>query len=165
MRSDFGKVSVEKDAAGTITAVVWQKADQDALDADIGYYKLVVRLKTPDKAFTTLLFPTHQTCRAMDGTTSVVDWAALPTDPVPDGGESEPAPALPIVPAHKPGWNKYVAAQAVSDLGVYFSDAQIVWKGSAAYSSNTTTAELIKGTPGVTALTTIAAGDTVWVRY
>src|SRR6476659_1391218 len=51
LRSDFGKVSVEKDAAGTITAVSWQKADGDALDADLAYYKLIIRLKVPDKLF------------------------------------------------------------------------------------------------------------------
>ena len=74
LRSDFGKVSVEKDAAGTITAVSWQKADADALDADLAYYKLVVRLKVPDQPFTTVFFPAHQTCRAADGTLSAVDW-------------------------------------------------------------------------------------------
>src|SRR6476659_810865 len=56
LRSDFGKVSIEKDTAGTITAVSWQKADADALDADLAYYKLVVRLKVPNKPFTTYFF-------------------------------------------------------------------------------------------------------------
>ena len=153
LRSDFGKVSVEKDAAGTITAVSWQKADADALDADLAYYKLVVRLKVPDQPFTTLFFPAQQTCRAADGTMSTVDWKMLPTDPVVDGGTDEPAPALVVLPARKPGWNKFVVAQAVPDVAALFGDAQIVWKGSAAYSANPATAELIAATPGVTALT------------
>jgi uncharacterized protein YcnI len=106
VRSDFGKVSVEKDAAGTITAAVWQKADADALDADIAYYKLVLRLKVPNQPFTTIFFKAHQTCRAADGTLSTTDWVMLPTDPVVDGGTDEPAPSLTIVPARLSGWNK-----------------------------------------------------------
>ena len=166
LRSDFGKVSVEKDTAGAITAVSWQKADADALDADIAYYKLVIRLKVPNKPFTTYYFPSQQTCRAMDGTLSTVAWSMFPTDPVIDGGAvDEPAPALVVLPARRPGWNKFVVAAAVSDLPTLFGDAQIVWKGTAAYSANPTTAELIGSTPGVTALTALAANDEIWVKY
>jgi uncharacterized protein YcnI len=165
MRSDFGKVSVEKDAAGTITAVSWQKADADALDADLAYYKLVIRLKVPNKPFTTYFFKSQQTCRAMDGTTSTVGWTMLPTDPVVDGGADEPAPALLVLPARSPGWNKYTVAQAVPDVAAIFADAQIVWKGTAAFSANPTTASLIGSTPGVTALTSLAANDEIWVKY
>jgi uncharacterized protein YcnI len=166
LRSDFGKVSIEKDAAGTITAVSWQKADADALDADIAYYKLVVRLKVPNKPFTTSFFKAHQTCRAMDGTLSTVDWTMLPDDPDADGGVAdEPAPPLVVLPVRQPGWNKYVVAQPVPDVAAIFGDAQIVWKGTAAYSANAATAELIAATPGVSALTALGAGDEIWVRY
>jgi periplasmic copper chaperone A len=165
LRSDFGKVSVEKDAAGTIVAVSWQKADADALEADLAYYKLVIRLKVPDQPFKTIFFPALQTCRAADTTTSTVDWKMLPTDPIVDGGTDEPAPALVILPARRPGWNKYVVAQAVPDVATVFGDAQIVWKGTAAYSANPTTTELIASTPGVTALTALAANDEIWVKY
>ena len=48
-----------------------------------------------------------------------------------------------------PGWNKYVVAQAVPDVAAIFGDAQIVWKGTAAYSANPATAALIAATPGV----------------
>ena len=89
-RSDFGKVSVEKDATGAITAAVWQKNDADALDADIAYYKLVVRLKVPNQPFATIFFPAHQTCRAADGTLSTTEWVTRPTDPIVDGGTDEP---------------------------------------------------------------------------
>src|SRR3954471_23115799 len=75
LRSDFGTVSVEKDAAGTITTVSWQKPDADALDADIAYHNLVIRFKFPKKPFTTYFFKAHQPCRAIDGTLSTVDWA------------------------------------------------------------------------------------------
>jgi len=165
LRSDFGKPSVEKDAAGIVTAVVWQKPDADALDADIAYYKLVVRMRVPDAPFTTLYFPTQQTCRAPDGTLSTVGWSMLPTDPVVDGGADEPAPALRIVPVRRPGWNRYVVTQTMTDLSVFFADAQIAWKGASAYSANPITAVLIAGTPGVTPLTSLAANDEVWVKY
>jgi hypothetical protein len=50
-------------------------------------------------------------------------------------------------------------------LKAFFGDAQIVWKGTAAFSANPTTAGLIAGTSGVTALTSIAAGDVIWVKH
>lgn len=165
VRSDFGRVSVEKDAGGTITAVSWQKADADALEADIAYYKLVVRMKLPDQPWKTLYFPTHQTCRSAAGALSVVDWVGLPTATPADGGEDEPAPALAVLPARKPGWNKFVVSQAVTDLAATFGDAQIVWKGAAAYSANPATVDLIKATSGVTQLDALAANDEIWVRY
>ncbi len=164
-RSDFGAISVEKDATGAITAAVWQKADADALDADIAYYKLVIRLKVPNQPFTTVFFPARQTCRAADGTLSTTDWIALPTDPVVDGGAGEPAPALTILPARAPGWNSFTVPAAVADLSVLFSDALIVWKGAAAYSANPSTQMQISATSGVTPLSSLAAGDQIWVRY
>jgi uncharacterized protein YcnI len=166
MPSDFGKVRIEKDDAGTITAVVWERAASELFDADIAYYRLTIRLKVPNQPFTTLFFPTHQVCRASDGTMSTAEWIGLPTDPLVDGGlANEAAPALPVVPARFSGWNRLTVAQAVPDLSAYFSDALIVWKGTAAYSINPTTRELIAATAGVTPLTTLAAGDEIWVRY
>ncbi|MES1172243.1 MAG: DUF1775 domain-containing protein [Bacteroidota bacterium] len=166
VRSDFGKTTVEKDAAGLVTAVVWQKADADALDADTNYYKLVLRLKVPDQPFTSLYFPAHQTCRAATGTLSVVDWVGLPTaTPVDGAAAEEPAPALLILPARRAGWNKFTVPAAVADLSVPFADALIVWKGSAAYSSNPATADQIKATSAVSTLTSLAAGDQIWVKY
>jgi hypothetical protein len=94
-----------------------------------------------------------------------VDWAALPTDPTPATGESTPAPSLSIVPARVPGWNKVVVPVGVPALTVFFADAQIVWKGAAAYSPNPATTELIAATPGVTPLSALTANDTVWVKY
>ncbi|HVT08659.1 MAG TPA: DUF1775 domain-containing protein [Polyangia bacterium] len=165
MRSDFGTVSVEKDATGAITAAVWQKADADVLDADIAYYKLVIRLKVPNQPFTTVFFPAHQTCRAADGTVSTTDWVALPTDPATDGGAGEPAPALTVLPPRAPGWNTFTVPAAIPDLGVFFSDALIVWKGTAAYSANMATQAQIAATAGVTPLSSLAAGDQISVRY
>ena len=166
MRSDFGKFSVQKDTAGIITSVTWQKPDAEMLDEDLGYYKLVLRIRVPNQPFTTVYLPAQQTCRAMDGTMTVVNWSMLPTDPVVDGGASdEPAPELRIVPPRQPGWNKFVVPHAITNLSTYFGDARIVWKGTAAYSPSATTTELISATPGVTALSSLAASDEIWVKY
>jgi uncharacterized protein YcnI len=162
--SDFGKATVEKDAAGNVIAVNWTKAAADLLDSDTNYYKLVLRLKVPNAPFTTIFFPAHQTCMATDGGTTVVDWVGTMPAP-PDGGGPEPAPALKIVPARRAGWNKLTVPAAVSDLSGFFGDALIVWKGTAAYSSNPATADLIMKTSGVTALGALAANDEVWVKY
>jgi uncharacterized protein YcnI len=162
--SDFGKVTVEKDTAGIVTAVTWTKPDSELADGDPNYYKLTLRLKVPNAPFTTVFFPTHQTCKGTDGGTAVSDWIA--TMPSPDGGGPEPAPALRILPARVAGWNKFTVPIAISDLGGFFKDALIVWKGNAsAYSSNPATAELITKTAGVTALTSLAANDEIWVKY
>ncbi len=164
LRSDFGKATVEKNAAGDVIAVIWQKPDAELLDSDFGYYKLVVRMKLPNQPFTTLFFPTHQTCKASNGTMTTVHWVA--TTESHGGGETEePAPALKILPARKAGWNKFTVPSDMADLSAYFSDALIVWKDSAAYSSNAATAELAKSTSGVTELTELKANDEIWVRY
>jgi hypothetical protein len=48
--SDFGKLSVETDATGATTAVVWQRTPQETMDTDIAYYELSIRAKLPDAA-------------------------------------------------------------------------------------------------------------------
>jgi hypothetical protein len=58
------------------------------------------------------------------------------------------------------------AGVAVGDFGAYFGDAQIVWKGTAAFSPNASVAELIPGTAGATTLAAdLAVGDEIWVKY
>jgi hypothetical protein len=93
-----------------------------------------------------------------------VDWSDLPTTP--DNQKTgNPAAAVALVPARSPGWNKITVPSAISDLSTAFKDAQIVWKGNAAYSANPNTAAQIATTSGVTALSSLAAGDEVWVKY
>ena len=159
--SDFGQVDVETDAAGTVVAVTWTKAEGSVLDADTQYYKLLLRLKAPDQPFTTLYFPARQTCRTADGAETVVDWVGI------DQTDStvEPAPALRVLPARFPGWNKFTVATPVDDLKSFFSDAQIVWSGSKAYSVNPTTVELIGATAGASLLSSLSTGDQIWVKY
>lgn len=161
MRSDFGTPTVEKDTAGNVTSVTWQKPDAEALDADVAFYKLTIRLRVPDQPLSTIYFSAHQTCRAADGTLSTVDWVEPPGSTT-----GEPAAALKLVPARMPGWNKVSIPAAITDLGVFFKDALIVWKGTAsAYSANPNIASLIASTASVTPLTALSAGDEVWVKY
>jgi periplasmic copper chaperone A len=160
----FGEAELKADAAGVITSVVWTKST--VRPADDQYYQLQLRIKVPDAPFTTLYFPTKQSCRTADGKESTVDWAALPVagaDPSDEEGPP-PAPALVILPTRVPGWNKYTVKNELKDLTV-FNDAQIIWAGDAAYSGNAATADLIKAEEGVEPLTTIKAGAEIWVKY
>jgi uncharacterized protein YcnI len=159
--SDFGRISVEKDATGAITSVTWTRPTQESYASDFVYYELALRARLPDAPLTTVYFPTHQYCMGPDGGVVVNDW--IGTDPT--NIAVDLAPAVRVVPSRRAGWNKYTVPAAVAEVGTYFSDALIVWKGNAAYSANPNTTELIKTTAGVTALTSLAAGDEVWVKY
>jgi uncharacterized protein YcnI len=160
--SDFGQVDVETDATGAVVSVTWTKPDANVLDADTQYYKLLVRLKPPDQPFTKVYLPAHQTCRASDGTETVVDWVGI--DEAADS-TIEPAPTLYVLPGRFPGWNKFTVGSAVDDLKGFFADAQIVWSGNRAFSVNPTTTELIAGTSGTSALTSLGQGELIWVKY
>jgi periplasmic copper chaperone A len=48
---------------------------------------------------------------------------------------------------------------------VFFRDAQIVWKGKAAYSANETTKAQIAAETDVAELPSLKTGDEIWVRY
>ncbi len=165
MPSTFGNAVVTADDTGIVTSVKWTKAAAVSPQDD-QYYQLAIRIGVPKTPFTTLLFPTKQTCRKGDGTESVVDWKATPEEvaAAKEGEEPEPAPALVILPVRAGGWNKFKVPSKITDLAI-FDDAQIVWVGDAAYSSNETTKELIKSEDGVTELTEIAANAEVWVKY
>lgn len=160
--SDFGKPTLIK-SGDTVTAVEWTKPVLDLLDGDDGYYELKIRARVPDAPFSKLKFSVKQTCE--DSTTHaqvVTDWNAD------DGATTgEPAPYLTVVPARSTGWNKIIVPRALTqdEVAAYLGDALIVWKGTAAYSSNPNTAAQIGATPGVTALDGVTAGDELWVRY
>jgi uncharacterized protein YcnI len=159
--SDFGRPTVIRNGT-TVTAVEWTKPDGDVLAADDGYYELVIRVRVPDAAFTRLQFNATQVCRSATNVETTVLWDQPP------GSPGNTAPILNVVPARSAGWNKIVLTRAVvaADLPLYFGDAQIVWRGSAAFSTNPNTMTQIGQTPGVTALTgDLAAGDELWVRY
>lgn len=159
LRSDFGLPTVIK-TGDVVTSVSWQKPLAELLPDDTGYYEIKIRFKAPDAALSKLQFNVEQVCRSVAGVETTVQWNE------PAGGENE-APQLVVTPAHLPGWNKVTARVAVAadDMAAYFGDAQIVWRGTAAFSINEQTTVMIGSTAGVTALTEVAAGDQLWVRY
>jgi uncharacterized protein YcnI len=160
----FGQVEVVKDDANVVKSVVWTNAQPKA--ADDYYYQLQIRAKLPDAPFTTVLFPTKQTCKDKEGKEIVVEWKATPEEAAAasDTEEVPPAPALAILPVRQLGWNKYTVKTKLTDLTV-FDDAQIVWAGDAAYSSNPATQDQIKNEDGVSELKEIAANTDIWVKY
>jgi uncharacterized protein YcnI len=162
LRSDFGKPTAIKTGT-TVTAIEWTKPASELLDGDDAYYEIKIRAAIPNTPFAKLKFVVEQTCE--DSTTHaqiVSNWDA-------DEGSTtgEPAPQLVVVPAHSTGWTKITAARAltIEEVATYLGDATIVWKGSAAYSSNANTAAMIASTPGVTKLESVAANDEIWVKY
>jgi periplasmic copper chaperone A len=157
MPSDFAKPALVKDGANAVTAILWTKPDADHQLEDFGYYEITLRARVADVPFTTLTWKITQTCKAADGTVlPPVVW---------DGADGA---KLNVVPARVPGWNKVTLAAAVPAAGLptFFGDAQIVWRGTAAYSANANTMAQIAGTTGVTALESdLAAGDEIWIKY
>jgi uncharacterized protein YcnI len=167
MPSDFGKVTVTRDAASAstpkaVTTVTWTNDTDHNLAFDDAYYELTIKATLPNTPFAKLPFVIHQTCKNADSSTHTVDWLV--------GDATEPAPSVIIVPAklNPTGWNKLTipagTSVAVTDFGAYFGDAQIVWKGSAAYTSNPVVAAALT-TAGVAALGALAAGDEIMVKY
>lgn len=165
----FTSVTTVKDAGGNVTSVTFSKPQERVREADDAYYKLVVRAKLPDKPFTTLYFPAIQTCKSKDGnvTPAPNEWVGT----TPNEGEMgpEPAPALLVLPARTPGWNKYTLPAGVeftkAQLATVFKDALIVWADKQAYSVNPNTAALIAAESGVEALESLAGGTEIWVKY
>ncbi|RKG78435.1 DUF1775 domain-containing protein [Corallococcus exercitus] len=168
--SVFGKAEVEKDASGNVTAVTWTRPTGEVTAADTHFFHLGLRMKLPAKPFTTVFFPTTQTCRTPAGVESVVEWSGTAGGEHSHDGDAgtepaeNPAPSLYLLPSRLPGWNQYTVGEHVHDLTV-FKDALIVWSGTQAYSFNPVTQALIEKEQGVTALTQIHPGTVIWVKY
>jgi periplasmic copper chaperone A len=155
----FGAPKVTRDGSNNVTSVTWEKATYE--EGDSTYPQFTLRVRVADVPFTSIMFPVEQTCRDATGDT-VVDWDQ------PDDTTGQAAPRLAVVPARVAGWNKLTlsAAVAADDIPLYFGDAQILWKGTAAYTPNAAVAALIAMTPGVSVLSgDLAAGDEIWVKY
>jgi uncharacterized protein YcnI len=164
----FATVSIEKDSAGAVKSVTFTKAQGAVRAADDAFYKLVLRLKLPNKPFSTVYFPANQVCKSADGsTTKPADWIAETA--VESEGGPLPAPAVLVLPTRVPGWNKYTLPAGVElskeQLPTLFKDALIVWSGEAAFSVNPNTATLIVAEEGVTALEKVSADAELWVKY
>ena len=161
--SDFGKPTLVKSGT-TVTHVEWTKPQADLLAADDSYYELKIRVSVGDMPFSRHKWSIEQTCEdPADNSTVVVNWNED------EGGSAlTPATYLNVLPARTSGWNKVTMPRALTqdEVALYFGDAQIVWRGTAAYSGNSVTAMLIAMTNGVTAITEgLAANDEIWVKY
>ncbi len=162
--SDFGGTPTVAKTGTSVTSVTWTRNPAELQASDVAYYELTLRLKINDVPFTKIPWVLTQVCRPQGGTAAddvTVVWTGPSTNP-------EPSPNLIVVPAHAMGWHKITMTTAVAaaDMGLFFGDAQIVWKGTSAFSSNAFTTALIAMTSGATPLTTgLAAGDEIWVKY
>lgn len=164
MFSDFGKPAVTRSGVD-VTSIEWTKDANDVLGGDDGYYEVTIRAKIPNTPYARLPIVVHQIC-LVGGVEMTMSWDVLPP------GTGNTAPVLTIQPArlNATGWNKFTIPAGVTvpnaNLGTYFGDALIVWKGTEAFSVNANTVALIETTTGVTKLTgDLAAGDVIWVRY
>jgi hypothetical protein len=157
----FGLADVKTNEAGVVTSVVFTK--DLVRPADDQFYELKIRIKVPETPFETLYFPTLQYCRTAEGVdVGPSRWTKTPANPEEVGAEE--SPHVLVLPPRMPGWNKITAPKNITDLTV-FDDAQIVWVGESAYSSNPTTVEQIAAEAGVTPLAAITAGAEIWVKY
>lgn len=143
--SAFGPATVEKDADGNVTRLIWTKAAA-ALAEDTHFIQVSFRGTLPNAPLTALELETTQTC--VGGTSRT--WSGVDV------------PKLRILPSRAPGWNKYTAQSLIdtSMLSSYFSDAVIVWSNNAAYSANPVTDSLITNK-----LSEIPQGAEYWVKY
>jgi len=165
--SDFGRPTITRDPNNAnpqtnVRSIEWVKGDTE-LDEDFAFYEFTLRGRIADVPFTKILFTVTQTCKVPNASPTTVVW-----DQPPESTVGEPAPVLNVVPQRVAGWNKFVLTTAVAaeDVPLYFADAQIVWRGTEAFSPNSNTRAMIQGTTGVTELTTdLAVGDEIWVKY
>ena len=86
MPSAWGNPVFNRNDEQTITSVVWSKTE--SLPGDDMYYQFALRVAVPNAPFTTVLFPTTQTCLDAEGEEVVVEWAAAEAKL--DDGEWEP---------------------------------------------------------------------------
>jgi uncharacterized protein YcnI len=165
--SAFGPATVETVTDGTTVSsykVTWEKSgvhENDDISYNIGF-----RTKLPDTPFATVYLPAVQYCRD-DETQDESISAWVGTSGSHDHGSTStelPAPALFIYPARYPGWNQYQVNEHVHDLSV-FDDAEIVWFGTSAYSSNPNTRTMLEADPDTSALEQIHPGSEIWVKY
>jgi periplasmic copper chaperone A len=163
--SDFGKPSATLDASSNVTSITWTKPAADLQDSDFQWYEFTLHARMPDAAFKGIAFSVTQTCQDKQGNQTVVAW-----DQPAGATTGSPAPIVKLVPAHRSGWNKLVLSATttlqMADLPAYFGDAQIVWRGNAAYSPSADVMAMIATTPGVSMLAApLMPGDELWVRY
>jgi hypothetical protein len=175
----FGQPVITKDAAGLVTKLVWTKAATDVSPEDDRSYRIGIRGTLPNAPFTALRFNTKQFFKnPAGGEDLVTDWATYGT-PTP----SNQSPTVKIFPARAPGWNKFTitdatakpaATDAIALIAGYFADAQIVWAGKSAWSSNAETLAKVNSLAAqdpsyanIATSTTFAlkSGDVIWAKF
>jgi len=167
VQSTFGPGTVETQMNGeTVTGytITWEK-DGDIVASDDQAYNIGFRTKLPDSPFTTAYFPTIQYCR--DDETleeSSSEWVGTSGHDHDSTSDKLPAPSLFIYPKRYQGWNLYTVNEHVHDLTV-FDDAEVVWLGTSAYSSNPITREMIENDTDTSVLEQIHPGSEIWVKY
>ncbi len=168
MPSDFDPRPVVTKSSGSVTTIKWSRDPADLQDDDVAYYEITFRAKVANVPFTAIPFVLEQVCRPQGGDAGGADDVTVTWTGPDSGGNPEPSPVVYVAPIHANGWNKFTLSTAVSngDLGLYFADAQIVWRGTEAFSPNMAVNAVIGMTPGVSLLTgDLAAGDEIWVKY
>ncbi|OZG72592.1 hypothetical protein BTA51_15040 [Hahella sp. CCB-MM4] len=167
IHSSFGPSSIETIMDGeTITSytVTWERSG-NVSEADTESYNFGFRTKLPDTPFTSIHFPTVQYCRddeTLEESTS--EWVGTAGHDHDSTSDELPAPSLFIYPKRYPGWNQYTVDEHIHDLSV-FDDAEIVWFGTSAYSSNPVTMEMIRADGNAGVLEQIHPGSEIWVKY
>lgn len=168
MPSDLDPTPLVTKASTSVTSIKWSRDPADLQDGDVAYYEVTFRAKVTDVPFTAIPFVIKQVCRPQGGDAGGADDVTVTWTGPDASGNPEPSPNVYVAPIHANGWNKITVSTAVAnkDLGIYFSDAQIIWRGTEAFSPNMAVNAVIGMTPGVTALTgDLAAGDEIWVKY
>ena len=165
MDSAFWQASVVENDEGNITQLIWLKDVDKIILEDDNLYQVTFRSRVPDLPFSKAYFPTVQYCRNAQGEELTSEWTAIAQEHGSHAANAKPAPSLTIYPERFKGWNKYTIAEHVHNLSMTFSDAEIVWAGSAAFSPNPNTMSLINNDASVSELDAIHPGTEVWVKY
>lgn len=151
MDAPWASASIEKNAEGAITKLIWTRLTV-AHSEDDYLYQVSFKATLPNAPMTTLSFDAIQFCHNDSNAEITAEWSKA----------NGKAPTLKLLSASTPGWNKFTAPVAIDEAMIksFFSDALIVWSNSAAYSANPVTANLITNK-----LTTIPLGAEFWVKY
>ena len=164
LNSVFGPATVELDQEDAIFKIVWTTNKTEPYAIDSHAYSLAFRAKTPDAVFSTLYFPTVQTCEDQDGNIFTSEWIGTQGHDHSDASGVLPSPSALLYPKVTPGWSQFLINEHLHDLSI-FSDAEIVWLDSAAYSANPHTVQLIQEDSEASTLSEIHPGSMIWVKY
>ncbi len=174
--SEFGVATITKESLATpfvshgktyaedVRKITWEKPESAIKGSDTHLYRVSFRTTLPNTPFATTYLKTTQTCKMPDGSTAKLEWIGTGSHAEHGATNASPAPALVIYPARAPGWNQYTVNEHLHNMAV-FKDAEIVWAGTKAYSSNAFTTSLIQKDTSLETLEMIHPGTEIWVKY